>query len=138
MKNATFTIALSAALAACHSVPNNTDLANANLGDPPSQALAETLANAYLKAVLLDPESARVEFGGELRKAWYRDIFAPPKFAWQLDAMCNAKNAFGGYTGRQPFAFYFIGPGLVAVKSDGSIEELGDGGLTREQAGLLP
>ncbi len=88
-----------------------------------------------LGALLKDPMSKVVTYGTP-EKGWYRKLFsATDKFGWLVPCMVNAKNAFGAYTGKKQWLFFFVYGKCVAWRNEeGLIREIGSGGLTAEEA----
>jgi hypothetical protein len=70
----------------------------------------ETQIRSTIGAGLIDPESARFEFEAPV-PAW-----GPKKEqCWIVKTWCNAKNHFGGYTGRHPYWFYIREGNIVGI-----------------------
>lgn len=130
--------------------PTPKELAAANIGDEPDYADAKEAAEYAIRRLLRDPESARFDYG-TFQRGWYvawesRDEL---KLAWQLPIEVNAKNGFGGYSGAKNYAVFFLGSEIVALSLPQTdhrwpanphevrdVLEVGDGGLTPQQAGL--
>ncbi|MBX3463222.1 MAG: hypothetical protein KF830_08625 [Planctomycetes bacterium] len=65
----------------------------------------EKALREQILAALKDPESARIEFQAA-RPTWGRVVGQPDTvFGWEVTAMVNAKNSYGGYTGAKPWSF---------------------------------
>lgn len=68
----------------------------------------ETIERAIILRTLKDPDSAKIRFFKAVR-----DIaggLSEPMLVWYSWYYVNAKNAFGGYTGEQPYAFKYRCP----------------------------
>lgn len=99
----------------CATAPNATEQAAADYGTPIAQVDAEMKARTFLNTRLKDPMSAMVEFKA-VEKGWREGAMGrPPTYGYLLDAQVNAKNSFGGYTGAQPYQFFFRDGNLVST-----------------------
>ncbi len=132
-------------LAACQTAPKPEQVAAADIGPPPSEAAVREQVLAYLGQTLLDPFTAMHGFG-EPEKAYYSTWrwlwWGSYRFAWHVPVAVNARNAFGGYVGARHYSFWFLDDNLVAFGPPGydwqrDPYEVGGGGLTAEQAGLV-
>jgi hypothetical protein len=65
---------------------------------------------------LKDPDSARFSFE-PLVQGYYKEpgLGKPRVACWHMKAWVNAKNALGGYTGREPYWFSFKDGKIVTV-----------------------
>lgn len=102
------TIALSAimVLQGCStvSVADPKITASADYGEYPANY--KEIVKQYFDATLIDPESARFQFGPEPTKAYTRNAIVPHgaqpvDFGYIVYVSVNAKNRMGGYTGAQ-------------------------------------
>ena len=105
---------LGSLITGCASAPSAEQLANADYGLRPSEAVARSKAEAYIRDRLKDPESARITWG-TIAKGWFRQGFGKTRFAWLLPSEVNAKNSFGGYVGDKPWHFFFRGDEIVGI-----------------------
>lgn len=131
LKKAVFVAGVSLAVlvggAGCAHGPSAAEAANADYGSAISQSDAQELAQRFMAGVLKDPASATYEWGTV--SAGY--IEAAPLvgqkmvFGYQLDALVNSKNSYGGYTGRKKYQFMFRNGALVAVFGETAV---GSGG----------
>lgn len=107
MKLGLFVAVLGASLAGCAGAPSDAELRGANYGQPIGQADAERLAAAYLARRLKHPGSAVFEWS-PVAPGWVRDPLITGgelHFGYRLVGQVNAKNSFGGYTGRRRYEF---------------------------------
>lgn len=106
--------------------PTQEELTTANYGAPITQEDAQRLASDFLKRVLKDPESARIEWSS-VGPGWIRE--APIqggglKFGYMLNAQVNGKNSYGAYIGYKPYRFMFLNGSLSDVYAE---QEIGSG-----------
>ena len=90
----------------CVTTSTANETANADYGYEISQPECESHVREYFKRTLKDFESARITYGG-CYKGWIAgDTFrsVPVAYGYVIEGSVNAKNSFGGYTGRTPFA----------------------------------
>ena len=106
---ASFCIAI--VFAGC-AAPSAQRLEDADYGVKPSREFAESTARKWILERLRDPESARITYE-PLEKSWFQYKLSPFRYAWKLEISVNAKNGYGGYTGSEPYRFYFRGNELV-------------------------
>jgi hypothetical protein len=84
----------------------------------------ETVLREHILAALKDPESARIEFQ-PARPTWGRAVGHPDTiYGWEIIAMVNAKNSYGGYTGSKPWSFMLRDERLLSVTRLGAGFEL--------------
>jgi hypothetical protein len=84
----------------------------------------EKALREQILAALKDPESARIEFQ-EARPTWGRVVGQPDTvFGWEVIAMVNAKNSYGGYTGAKPWSFMLRDGRLLSTTRLGNGFEL--------------
>lgn len=91
--------AASTALTACMSLPDQATQSAADYGSYPENYRA--LVTSYLQDTLKDPESARVEYLTVPQKDYRIVQHRQPVYGYALCLTVNAKNSFGGYTGKQ-------------------------------------
>jgi len=106
--------------------PTQQELAKADYGTAISQEDAQRAANEFLKRVLKDPDSARIDWS-PITSGWIRE--APLHgggvlFGYVLNASFNAKNSYGAFIGYKPYMFLFYN-GII--KSVYAQQELGTG-----------
>jgi hypothetical protein len=82
--------------AGCLSRPSAQQIATADYGPFPRNY--EEIIRARLNATLFDPESARIEFDKGPTRAW--NALGGTLYGYAVCGWVNAKNRFGGYTGR--------------------------------------
>ncbi|SFG28624.1 hypothetical protein [Neptunomonas qingdaonensis] len=93
-------------------------LQNANYGTLPTSY--DTTVDNYLNDSLKDPDSKRVKYIDTPKKGhWY---YSGDQFGYFVCAAVNAKNSYGGYTGKSLYFFGFHNEELQAVFND---KELG-------------
>lgn len=90
------------AMSGCSIGPTQQELRNADYGKPPSNH--EEIIRNYMNQRLKDPDSAKYSFKKGPVQGW--NSFGGLLFGYIVCADINAKNSYGGYTGRQPY--YFI------------------------------
>lgn len=125
------------------------DIARADVGNPPNQVASEVAMKVGISMRLKDPDSAVFRIGKMHKAVYAKPDTGEARFAWALEALVNAKNSFGGYTGYKLHAWYFVNEKLVAVlrppseglgESGDVIMEVTDngivGGRTEHDAGL--
>lgn len=96
-------------LSACATVktPAAGDMANADFGQPMTQAQVEEQVHIFFDATLKDPGSAQI-MCGNFKTGWMKDraIFAKTvTYGYRIDCQVNAKNSYGGYTGFKSYKF---------------------------------
>lgn len=106
--------------------PTQEELAKADYGTPISQEDAQERALEFLKRVLKDPDSAKIDWS-PVSPGWWRE--APVhggslKFGYILNANINGKNSYGAYIGNKPYRFIFFNRTLTSVYAE---QELGTG-----------
>jgi len=115
-----FAIIAVALLAACATQPTVQELASADYGAPPP-ANYRQLIEVYFSSTLLDPASAQYRSISQPM----RDYVVTPNtwygytttYGYRVDAVVNAKNRMGGYTGFQVHRFLFRDGRIVHVDS---------------------
>lgn len=103
-----------AALGGCASAFDK-PAANAYYGEPP--ALYEQSIPEALSLALKDPDSARYKFLPAVKGYQNNGLVYGGRVTWtgyMIVALVNAKNSMGGYTGFEPYTFYFSGERVVS------------------------
>jgi hypothetical protein len=106
--------------------PTKEELAKADYGASISQEDAQKQAFEFLKRVLKDPDSAKVDWSS-VTPGWMRE--APihggsVKFGYVLNASVNARNSYGAYSGYKPYMFIFFNGTITSVYAE---QQLGTG-----------
>jgi hypothetical protein len=119
MKKIAIALAMSVCIAACAPIkrPSTTEIQFANYGSPIAQADAEHIAKGFINDMLKDPESARWDCDS-IYKGWLQDGLVghgAVHYGYRLDCNVNAKNSFGGYTGKRAYQFIIKNNQLDAV-----------------------
>jgi hypothetical protein len=78
----------------------------------------QEIVRAYMDGILIDPESARYSGWRVPKRGTVQDYFGRYVTGWKVCAEVNAKNRFGGYTGKQ-LHFFLIHGGKVVVRKGG-------------------
>ena len=74
-------------------------------------------ASLYFQQILLDPDSMKLDCSQDVRRGWARDnMFDEPTFGYLARCSVNAKNRFGGYTGKKDYAIVVNGSNVFAVE----------------------
>lgn len=74
-----------------------------------------------LAGLLKDPSSAIIEFRAGPTQVWQGStLFSAKDYGWGVCLWINAKNSYGGYVGRRPYA-YLIRNGAI-VQAHGEME----------------
>lgn len=100
----------------------------ASAGPEPSPEAAKVIADLYLQKGLKDYDSAKIQWGSDVRlatwdeydreraletkRAAYREVAG-----WEFYANVNAKNGFGAYSGWQSWRFRFRQDRLAAAET---------------------
>ena len=101
------------AIAGCAMPPSTEQISRHNFGNPPVY-YQEAIIN-YFNDVLKDPGSATYAFG-KPERYWLRHgnlVENELRFGYLVKVWVNAKNSFGGYTGKQLHGFLFNGERIV-------------------------
>lgn len=105
-------------LAGCAPSPPSPEvLASADYGGYPNDY--QDVIQSYMNGVLIDPGSAQYEWIKGPKKGWIGTMGGGQHFGYAVCAWINAKNRFGGYTGRQ-LHFFMLHDGQVAEHAGGS------------------
>ena len=101
-------------LAGCARVPTRSEIANADYGAYPENYLA--IVKAYIDDTFNDPHSVQDLEISEPVKFWFSiaplEEGAGTYYGYKVGFRCNAKNAFGGYSGKM-WTFLFVKDGKV-------------------------
>jgi hypothetical protein len=114
--------------AGCAGAPTQEEISKADYGTPISQEDAQRQAGSFLKRILKDPDSARVDFAS-VAPGWFRE--APIhggglKFGYMLNAKVNGKNSYGAYMGYKPYRFMFFNGTITSVYAEQNLGTYGD------------
>lgn len=90
-------------------------------GPPPAWTQFKQLAEAAVRARLVDPDSAKFEWPHGYKKGFYKPFLSARVNGYVTCGLVNSRNRLGGYVGRTYF---------VVVEDNGAIAylEIGDGG----------
>lgn len=96
----------------------------ASAGRKPSPEAARVIAALCLEEMLKDYDSAKIQWGSDLRLATWDEYDASVKdvrtyrevAGWEFFANVNAKNGFGAYAGWQTWRFRFRQDRLAAAE----------------------
>ncbi len=112
-------------LTACAGIqPNQAEINSAYYGEPVSQELFTANVENLMSRVLIDPSSATYECM-EPAKGWAAQYFDNLIFGYLGICEINAKNRFGGYTGRKRMVFMIAqqkGKSVILRLDDGDYE----------------
>lgn len=105
--------------AGCASGPSQEQITNANYGSAPDQAAVEQAAKSFFTMHLKDASSAQYQFAPAYKGWVSTNRLEGSKLVagYILDALVNAKNSFGGYTGWQKYQFVFNNGKIVRAAS---------------------
>jgi hypothetical protein len=78
---------------------------------------------SVLQLVLKDPDSAKVEFLRGPSPLWLR-VFTQGQYGYGVCASVNAKNSFGGYTGRQLYVFLLRDNQVVRIIGGRELQDM--------------
>jgi len=104
--------------AGCSSRPSAAQIEAADCGPKPNEVQLEQLLTSSIKSDLKDPYSAHISFlpirktyfdltSGDLLRTFHPGDY--DCYCWEKDAVVNAKNSYGGYTGDQFYSFWMRG-----------------------------
>ena len=92
----------------------------------PNWAEVRTASEAALRANLVDPASAQVEWTGGFRWASYKPFLRRRVYGWTGCGTVNARNRMGGYDGVRAFAIVYVdGVKFFDMDDDGSLGMVG-------------
>jgi hypothetical protein len=95
----------------CSTAPSIKELSTADYGAFPADY--KELVQNYMNGVLKDPESARYEYLKGPTPIWTAGLMRKKQFGYGVCVHINAKNSFGGYTGRSLFFFLIYNGSIV-------------------------
>lgn len=73
-------------------------------GAPPDWQRYRELAEAAVKDLLVDPDSAKIEWPNGYRKGGFKPFMSKRVYGYATCGLVNSRNRMGGYAGQQPFA----------------------------------
>lgn len=101
MVRTTIVIIGAALLAGCATAPSGEELRAAAANDPaPDVDAGIAMIEAHLRSKLKDPDSAQFTWPNPFVHGWYQRPFGQRYLGWITCGTVNAKNSYGGYTGR--------------------------------------
>lgn len=93
------------------------ELASLDYGPYPDNY--KDIVQRYIDAKLKDPASAVVEYRADPGKIWQKgSIISSKEYGWGVCLWINAKNSYGGYVGRRPYAFLIRNGTIVHVHGE--------------------
>ncbi len=105
----------------CAPRPTAEQLASADYGAYPYNY--QQVIDRYLAARLKDPSSLQYEHIKRPTPIWVGPIgFGSVKYGYGVCAYVNAKNSYGGYTGKRLF-FFLLRDGVI-TKQSGGVDEI--------------
>jgi hypothetical protein len=112
---------LSLVLSGCASMinPSPQHIDAADHGSPPPSDYEDQVTR-IIKGQLKDPESATFEFE-PLKYAGIGRLYHATKYGYGVKVWVNAKNSYGGYTGRQPWLIFYVNGVVDLVQTPQSI-----------------
>ncbi|MEM6553985.1 MAG: hypothetical protein AAF750_17860 [Planctomycetota bacterium] len=116
-------------LGGCATGPTAEQLASADYGASITEADATAKAEAWVRGILKDPESARYEWDS-FGQGWATNGLINGGgylYGYRLEGRVNARNSFGGYTGHRRYLFMFRDGEIAAVWGE---QDHTNGGLT--------
>ncbi len=102
--------------------PTAKEITGADYGPEPENY--KELITAYMLNQLKDPDSAKFEFNKPPAKAWFG--YGDKIFGWGVCATVNAKNSYGGYTGKQGSYFVIKDGAIVVARHASSLGQNGE------------
>lgn len=80
----------------------------------PQESDYKPMVKGAIERMLRDPDSARFEWSPPYQITCDKGLYRTKKRwqGWAMDVNVNAKNAFGGYTGFQPYLIMFESDGV--------------------------
>ena len=110
----------------CATPPTPEELSKLDYGPMPQNY--ETAIKLYFDDVLFDPYSAHYEFQYPLRY-WFKDLaLAGGKLyaGYLVRVSVNAKNRYGGYTGKQEYGFLIQDERIIKALNEYELSRLKD------------
>jgi hypothetical protein len=96
-----------------------------NYGAPPPDTVIVPAIKAYFSRVLVDPESARFEYGKPYKAYLNRALLLGGGIEWSgwaVEVIVNAKNRMGGYAGAEYYHVTFNGDRVVNAYPANAVE----------------
>ncbi|WP_318491837.1 lipoprotein [Photobacterium leiognathi] len=113
MKKFLYASLIAATLTGCSAAPKHGQL---SYGAYPPVNVPKQAAQEYLKANLMDYNSAIITYGGHPSRGYlHSPIFGTQAVGYHYYVSVNAKNAYGAYTGARDYVFVFRGKELSAL-----------------------
>lgn len=119
---------ISLLVSGCVTAPTQDEIGNYDYGDYPKDY--KKIIESYLNNVLKDPDSKKIEYLNTPEKNWFKLsplLGGVTKSGYVVCAYVNAKNGFGGYTGKNISYFMIYNQKVIqnfmATTSD-SIESM--------------
>lgn len=107
---------LSALIAGCASFTPQ-ELSSFDYGPYPENY--KDIIRGYIDARLKDPSSAILEYRAGPGQVWQKgSIISSKEYGWGVCLWINAKNSYGGYVGRRPYAFLIRNGAIVHVHGE--------------------
>lgn len=125
--------------------PRAAQLDLATLGPEPSSEVVKASLKRTLDERLKYPDSAKLEVSAPCRGYYFAPKSKECRFGWRVDFTYDAKNGFGNFVGKKCSTAFIVRGEVVAIvltdfasfdQPNGDMEEIGDGGLTPNDAGL--
>lgn len=117
MRTALVTLCL--AVSAC--APSLQELQSADTGPPPERAAGIAMIEEAIRGSLKDPDSARFEWPNGFAHGWYQVPFGQRYIGWITCGTVNAKNSYGGYTGRTAAIGVISNGAVIAYNVDSNV-----------------
>ncbi len=107
--------------------PNKDDLSKFKYGETPIEY--KKIVEDYVKAGLIDPESAQFTRFSNPKKDWLSDneIGGNVYIGWLVCVEVNAKNKFGGYAGRKTYTLILKDNKVLFSQNDYGVKIVGNG-----------
>ncbi|QYM80268.1 hypothetical protein K0B96_06545 [Horticoccus luteus] len=102
-----------ALFAGCASPTFSTEQIEANVTEPTPSAV-ETKVRDFMELRLKDPASAEYKVGTPEKTVL--TTAGKPTFGWKVSVLINGKNSYGGYTGFEGYAFFFVHDQIVSYQ----------------------
>ena len=91
-----------------------------NVGPAPDRETGLAMVEDAIRAQLKDPDSAQFTWPNGFRIGWYRPPFGKKYVGWITCGTVNARNSFGGYTGRSAAIGIISNGAVIATDIDSS------------------
>jgi hypothetical protein len=93
-------------------------------GPPPDWASYKELAEAAVRARLIDPDSAKFEWPYGVKRGGYKGLLARTVLGYATCGFVNSKNRLGGYVGREMFAVVEDHGAVLTVDMSGMVDAI--------------